>query len=117
MPRPRKRPITVEAIEEAKMRCELAKIRLEKAQATYAKANEKYKRLIQGRTIKERAEEIKKSKNLTYDDMAQVLGTTKQYAEQLMKRDRFSDYQSVRLAKALGVTVEFLFTGKESETE
>lgn len=112
-----KNTMPIDAIEEAKMRRDLAQIRLEKAQAAYAKANGKYERLIQGRTIKERAEKIKKSKNLTYDDMAQALGTTKQYAEQLMKRSRFSDYQCVRVAKALGVTVEFLLTGKEQNNE
>lgn len=92
-------------------RIELAKLRLEKAQAYYDRlVSEKEN----GKSFRTRARIIMEKKNLTYEEVGKLMGNSRQYAHEVITKYRNITPEVLgRLAKALGVSTDYLIYGKE----
>lgn len=97
----------------AKAKLATAEHKLHKAQAAYEAAKYALLKLENGATVKERIMIQKERQNLTYEEIGERLGITKQGAEYLCKKPTFSLNDGLRLAKALGLSVDYLLTGIE----
>jgi transcriptional regulator with XRE-family HTH domain len=66
-------------------------------------------------SLGERIRKRRKELNLTQSDLAKALGVTSQHISAIEQNKRAPSLDSlVKIAKELGVTVDFLLTGEES---
>lgn len=110
------RPLEVRR-KEAEQALYVAEARLHQAQERYDKAKAKCDKLKNGSTIRERIQIVRSEKGLSYKDLAQKMGMSRQAVEECINKYAHSPKRLVQIADALGVSVDFLITGRCDNAE
>lgn len=95
---------------DAKAKFVIATMKLEKAQSSYNIAKVKYEECVKCANVRDRIRTIQKQKGLTYEDLGEKMGVTKQRVEQKLNHNSLSAKAILQFANALGVSVEELCT-------